>query len=335
MASMAGIKNKRMANVSQVLDLRSLPKLPRDPKMQYDAGVKIGRKGFKKDAPSSLVWSGGSKTKLTDGKSVLTKARREAKEMSQRNKLAKPTHQLGGRLGQITKAPAGMVSEYRRSGEPPLKIMSQKQHFASANEGQLRASGPSLEEREKRLRSLNSPRKPVNFNSDLQERERLRALTSAKIYTPPAGATILSSGSDLDTEDSFDDLFDESPRSAKPSTSSRQHSTPSSTYPRLDQSSSSSRKPPSKERDRQYIRPSSPPFRSSTKPSEVISSMIRKPRPDPSSSSPPSTTPRRSAPAGVRRSPSPAPGEKKPPMIQRRKRPVDIFNRTVKRPRLA
>lgn len=302
MASLAGIKKERAVNVTQLVDIKSLPKMPRDSKMQFNAGVKIGRKGFKKDTPSSLVWSAGSKTKLTDGKSVLTRARREAKEISQRSKLAKPTHQLGGRIGQIKKAPAGMVNEYRRAVEPPLRILARKRNPV----GQLSGNGPSLEERERRL----------------------KALTSSKRYSAPIEATIVSS--DSEEEDFMDDLFDEPTTSAASSSSSWPHSTISSTHSRPSAAAYPSRSGISTP-ERQHP-PSSPPSSSNLKPSDLISSMIRKPKPEPGSAASPVAS-RRASPAGFRRSPSPAHGERRPPMVQKKRPPVDIFNRKVKRPR--
>ena len=75
---MMGLKKERETHVSKVVDLRALPKVPKDPRMlANNGGVPIGKaRGFKKEGVSSLMWTAGSKTKLTDGKSVLTRARR-------------------------------------------------------------------------------------------------------------------------------------------------------------------------------------------------------------------------------------------------------------------
>lgn len=311
MASLAGIKKERAANVSQIVDMKLLPKLPRDPKMQYNAGIKIGRKGFKKDNPSSLVWNAGSKTKLTDGKSVLTRARREAKEISQRSKLAKPTHQLGGSLAQIRKAPAGMVDEYRRAAEPPLRILARRRNTVA----KLPETDPALEERERRL----------------------RALTGSRKYDAPTQATVVSSDEEDDEED---DLLDERPR---PSAGRPQSSVAASHVRPRPSASASTSNPTTRSQQQSRPRPSSPPSNTSPKPSDLISAMIQKPRaasPTTSSSAasvPRNTPQRRSSPAsGNSSSPAsgPSAGEKRPPMMMQRKRaPVDIFNRKVKRPR--
>ncbi|KAL3419213.1 RNA polymerase ii transcription factor siii subunit [Phlyctema vagabunda] len=188
-ASMQGLKKEKETHVSRVVDLKTLPKMPRDPRMiANNGGVPLKGKGvgFKKQAPSALTWNAGSKTKLTDGKSVLTRARREAKEISQRSKLITPTSQLGGRLGQVKQAPAGMVKEYRTAAQPPVKILSRKR--GSNFTGGI--SGPSLEDREARLRAAMAGNKQDNSG---------------------ARATYVGSSDDGDEFDDDDDLFSERP----------------------------------------------------------------------------------------------------------------------------
>jgi elongin-A len=298
--TMEKLKQGKSSNVSKIVDISSLPKMPRDPKMKYNAGVPIKRGGigFKKEGASSLSWTAGSKTKLTDGQSVLTRARREAKEITARGKLSKPTNQLGGGLGQIRKAPAGMVSEYRRAEQPPIRILARKR-----------------------------PEKISERTRELQEREdRLRALTSGKKYNPPAGATVVSSSEESDHEfDSADDLFDVPRASAsKP----RQKTNAPSSYSRPSSTTFSSRPFPSTERG------SPPSSRSDTgKPSDRISSLIGKPKPVPRSMGSSPMPSRGSSPAGFGRSPSPHRDSPKPKYAPKRP-PVDVFNRKPKRPRM-
>jgi len=251
------------------------------------AGRKMG--GFKKEGASSLVWSAGSKTKLTDGKSVLTRARREAKEMSQRGKLAKPTHQL--QIGQVRKAPTGMVNEYRRAAEPPIRILARKNNPV----GKLPAGGPSLEEREQRLRAA-----------------------MMKNHSP-AGVEETVIG-DSDSEDlESDDLFDEAPKpqSRPVVSSSRPPSRPIAT----------TRKPPA------ASSPLSVDPKPSDLISSLISKP--KPKPRPSGSSPaPSARPSSSTDFRRSPSPSHNVKRPLPPMMQRKRQEVDVFNRKPKRPRL-
>jgi len=185
--TMMGLNNHKATHVSKVVDLRSLPKLPKDPRMiANNGGVPLkGRNGFKKEAPSALLFSAGSRTKITDGQSVLTKARREAKEISAMGKLARPTHQLSGRVGQVKRAPAAMATEYKIANQPSIKILSRGRR--SLPVGQIEG----LEEREKRLRAMQS--KPMG----------------AKSESSAAGETLIGSSDDEDGADLFDEEDDE------------------------------------------------------------------------------------------------------------------------------
>ncbi|RDW77980.1 RNA polymerase II transcription factor SIII subunit A [Coleophoma crateriformis] len=206
--SMLGLKRERETHVSKVVDLKSLPKIPRDPRMiANNGGVPLkGKTGFKKAPPSALTWTAGSKTKLTDGKSVLTRARREAKEMTQRGKLATPTGQLNIRHGQVKQAPAAMVTEYRTAAQPPLKILSRK-HGVGGIKGGIR--GPSLEEREARLRAAMAG-----------------GSSTRQTYKDPK-ATYVGSSDDED-DSGLEDLFDSKPKQQNRSASSRRLSSPPS-----------------------------------------------------------------------------------------------------------
>ena len=65
--------------------------------------------------PSTLSFRAGSKTKMTTAKSVLERARREAKEAnlfrSSKSNLSVPTHLLQSRPGQIRTVPQSMVNK--------------------------------------------------------------------------------------------------------------------------------------------------------------------------------------------------------------------------------
>lgn len=312
-ASMGQLKKAKETNVSKVVDLRALPKVPRDPwMMATNGGVPISRGAglFKKEGPSSLVWSAGSKTKLTNGKSVLTRARREAKEISQRGKLAKPTHELRAQAGQVRKAPAGMVNDYRRASEPPIKILSRKKipvGNPSSSTGRL-----SLEERESRLSAAQSG-------------------VSQQKYTARADETLIGS-SDEEEELDTDVTFNERPKARpRPATSSPHLSAASphtSASPSRPVASSSSQRPTSNP-----PRPLSSLSGTATKPSSYTSPATNRPTAAPRpAGSPPSST----SPAAQHRSPSPSHGEKRPTVgVVRRRVEVDIFNRgPAKKPRV-
>lgn len=220
--SMMGLQKARDSNVSKIVDLKMLPKMPRDPRMMANnGGVPLkGKALFRKEPASALSWTSGSKTKMTDGKSVLTRARREAKEISQMGKLAKPTHRLA--LGQVQRAPAGMVKEYRTATQPAIKILSKKNGASTGTGTSGGLSGPSMEERERRLRAAKG--------SDSSS-------TGVGAGTKPTMVGSSDEDDFLDDEDEdedADDLFDESSNiHARPASSSRpsssrpvQHSSP-------------------------------------------------------------------------------------------------------------
>lgn len=237
--TMMGLNNHKATHVSKVVDLKSLPKLPKDPRMiANNGGVPLKGRGFKKEAASSLMFSAGSRTKITDGQSVLTKARREAKEISAMGKLARPTHQLSGKIGQVKKAPAGMATEYKIANQPAIKILSKGRKRFPLGQFEGGISGPSLEEREKRLRAM-------------QSRPAARTEPSAMA----ANETLVGS-----SDDEGDDLFDDDddggnePQYRAPAKPSRPVS-----------SSSASR--PSSSRPHQT---SSPPARPSARPAEIL-----------------------------------------------------------------
>jgi elongin-A len=312
--SLADINNKKATNVSKIVELRKLPKLPRDPRMMANnGGVPLGRNretGVLKLGASALTWTSGSKTKLTDGKSVMTRARREAKEISHRGKLAKPTAELHGSTRQIKKAPAGMVDEYRRdrlAAQPQVKILSRKKSNAVDFNESL--GGPSLEEREKRLRAL--------------------TMSRGNAFGAAEATLVGSSDDDEDEGSDLDDLFDE-----KPNPQSRPMGTALLAMSSRPQAASSSSFQPSTVRPQpRHLPPaaSSPVPTPKPKPSDMISSIISRPRSKPSPRAPSPT--RSSTPTTFSRSPSPG-GERKPIGMIKRRAPADIFNRAPsKKPR--
>ncbi len=147
--ALMGLKSQKESKLSKVVNLKDLPPLPKDSRMIGKDGIINHRSGggWKKADLSSMRWTSGSKTKLTDGKSVLIRARREAKEITQMGKLSKPTHKLS-QIGRVTKAPAGMINQYRTAAQPAIKLRAPASGF--------RIHGPSLEEREAKLLALTS-----------------------------------------------------------------------------------------------------------------------------------------------------------------------------------
>ncbi|KAE8449394.1 hypothetical protein EG329_008295 [Mollisiaceae sp. DMI_Dod_QoI] len=301
--SMMGLQKIRQSHVSKVVDLRTLPKVPRDPYMlPNNGGVPLNKnKWGKKEGSGALTWTGGSKTKITDGKSVLIRARREAKEISAMSKLNRPTHQLSGRIGQVKRAPAGMSKEYQIASQPALKILSHK-HVLPKNESGIR--GPTLEEREARLRAAMFGGTKRYASGDVKE------------------TLVGSSDEDFDDEEEEDgdDLFDEPEEKIKPIS---RPMAGSRLPPRKNHNGPVSSSPP---RPKQASSPLSS-SRPGRKPSELIGSAISRPRQQASSPALDATS------TASSRTMSPGPGATKPTIA--RKRPeVDVFNRGAKKPKL-
>lgn len=197
--SMNAVKQHKEAHVSKFVDIRKMPKIPRDYGMRaHNNGAPLNKGKLQNAPPSTLTWGGGSRTKMTDGKSVLTKARREAKEMSQRNKLNLPTNMLSGDLGQVKRAPAGMTQSYKIASQPTAKILMRRGSSARNLHGIIAPArrGPSLEDREQRLRDAMSSKKQGSN-------------TFKESSTEPEPPRVMTFDSDSD------DLFDE-PKEPKP-----------------------------------------------------------------------------------------------------------------------
>jgi elongin-A len=339
--AMLGIQKEKAQHLTKVVNSKSLPKLPRDPRMlSNDGGVPITmrKKGFAKPPPSALSFAGGSRTKMKDPGSVLTRAIREAKEISARKKLGQPTHQLHTPRSQVLQAPQSMMNEYRKAAEPELKIYTpRKKTSDGVSNAHGTVNGPTLEERERRLRAMKTSR--------------------------PETAQVTLVGSDSEDED---DLFGEKksdPFTPSPPPPSKQESRhrPSPIGAKQPQPSSvpkpkplpgNSSPAPKKDfissmvakRKLALAKPSLGANRPQEKrPSDIISSIISQPKPksepksqfsvdqkDTPSLKAPSAGP--SSPHGERSSPfplrksSPLPGL--PPPVLKRKKEVDIFNRT-------
>lgn len=285
---MMGLQKMRQSHVSKVVDLRTLPKVPKDPYMlANNGGVPLKKNPWGKKEPSSVLnFNSGSRTKLTDAKSVLTRARREAKEIKSMSRLSKPTHQLSGKIGQVKRAPAGMSKEYQIAAQPALKILSHR-HVQPNNGSGTR--GPTLEEREARLKAAMSAGTKRYASGDVKE-------------------TLVGSSDDESNEEEVDDLFDEPEGKSNP----------------LPRPTTNARLPPRAIHSGPVS--SSPPRPKQVSSSPATSAFNSKPRPA-ASSPPPSTTSTSSKTMGSSSGPL-------KPMMARKRREVDIFNRGVKKPKL-
>ena len=158
-AAFAGIKKEKAENVSTIInfDRRKLPHPPLDGRGPIGGSRARGATGRRGGGPdeSDLRFTSGTRTKTTSGKSILRKARREAREIQHRNRLAIPTGLLPVQRGQITAAPQGMLDEARIKAQPAIRIQapgSSGSRGSSSVADQRRAR--ELEEREARLRRM-------------------------------------------------------------------------------------------------------------------------------------------------------------------------------------
>lgn len=312
--AMAGIKKEKETHVSKAVDSKYLPKQPRDPRMlSNDGGVPISgrRKALAKPGSSSLSFAAGSKTKMKDPASVLTRARREAKEISSRNKLGKPTHVLRPTSPQVLRAPKAMIDDHRRAAASRVRIIPPRKKPDSVSNSYGSVSSASLEERERRLKAMKT------------------SSTDTKVI-------YVGSDPEDDSEDDPDDLFGEKKTSPIPPPPNKPYSKQATQHM---PDSNLARRPGN---PRPLSKPKESPAKPSpeVKPSDVISSIISKPRPKQIQQGhdlpqPKSSPPRANSPAKLPSPPTPprtvSPVKRslpKPPMLPKRKPEVDIFNRT-------
>ena len=308
-ATMMGIKANREQHTSQLVDLKKVV-VPRDPRMRVGDGARK-RPGFQKDM-STLNFNAGSKTKMVDGKSVLNRARKEAKEIHAMGRLNKLTHTLTGNSSQVRKAPEGMRREYEIATQPSLArvLMTKRKSVPEGSSRTHLSLGADLDEREARLRKAMQP-KSGKQSSDDESRGTKRNIVDFS-----------------DDDGSHDDIFDEPPLK-------RVRAIPS-----LPPLPGSVAQPPTSAKPSDMIskmlamKKSNPPTVKSRLPPSIDSlpstSTVSQPKIFKSSpvSSPPPIRKQMSSPpptAATPRRPPPPPG------MVRRKKEVDIFNRKAMR----
>lgn len=152
-AAFAGIKKEKTEKVSTVIDFdrRKLPQPPRDGR--GPSGIRRPGTGRRGEGPDqgNLRFTGGTRTKVTSGQSILRKAKREAREIAARNRLATPTGLLPVARNQISAAPQAMIDAARIKAQPATRIHAPT---ARAPSGADSKRSRELEEREARLRKL-------------------------------------------------------------------------------------------------------------------------------------------------------------------------------------
>lgn len=327
-AAFAGIKKEKQENVSTIVDFdrRKLPRPPRDGR--GGGGPRkpgMGRRGGGPDE-GDLRFTGGTRTKVTSAQSILKKARREAREISARNRLATPTGLLPVNRSQIISAPKGMVEAARIKAQPATRI-----HAPGAPSKHEQKHSRELEEREARLRKM----KNMGANK---------------------GATVVSD-SDLEDEDGYDDdedgyddgdvsgpggldpdeledIFDEKPkppptRATKPTTTSTSSGgfSASTTRSNITKRSGLLSNAPGSSKNNLIVSTKPAPKPTTSKPASISTSKPVSASTNPKSFSPPlenSSPPKHAPPVVTASSMSP---ELKPQasMPPRKRKPVDIF----------
>lgn len=322
-AAFAGIKKEKAENVSTIVDFdrRKLPRPPLDGRGPIGGSRKAaGRRGGGPDE-SDLRFTSGIRTKTTTGKSILRKARREAREIQHRNRLATPTGLLPVQRGQIAAAPKGMVEAARIKAQPATRIQAPggapgRSNSSSTIAEQKRAR--ELEEREARLRKMKNTQKDATVVSDSELEDEVDEDEDQEDDDDHGGLFDGDEDGDgddvaggLDAED-LEDLFDETSKPAPARTGAKTPTSYSKTSPTkrsglLSDAPGSSRNAIT---TRSGAAPRSAPTQSSS-----------------SSASPMAAAPTGSKSAGAGAG-SPEPGRSHgppPPGMPRKRKPVDIF----------
>jgi elongin-A len=165
LATFGAIKNEAESKRSTIVSQQLMPRLPKEGRI---AGSR--RAGLGRDVPDHLSWGGGSRTKTNDARGVIKKSMREAREMANRRTLSTPTGKLVVPPGQIRKAPAGLVNEYRVKQQSLNPIRAPK--AKPKTEAQM-AEETARREREARLLNIktSSSARPEQMVSDSDEEE--------------------------------------------------------------------------------------------------------------------------------------------------------------------
>lgn len=112
-----GIEQEKQRHLSKLVDKKEQRLLPKPPR----TGRNLGAKRSGKDLPSSLTFGAGSRMKMTTGRSVMKRARREAREIASiTSRLSTPSGVMPLRATQIKKAPQAMVNDHRIAAQPAL-----------------------------------------------------------------------------------------------------------------------------------------------------------------------------------------------------------------------
>ena len=115
-----GLAAEKGKNVSLLVNRSQLPKPPRTGRALRTRGT-----GQRNDNTGSLSFTSGSRTKLTSGKNVLKRARREAMDVAaKRGVLGKTTRPIGAPSTQMKAAPPSLREHHRVAAQPEFRVPS-------------------------------------------------------------------------------------------------------------------------------------------------------------------------------------------------------------------
>ncbi|KAG5961830.1 hypothetical protein E4U57_007423 [Claviceps arundinis] len=170
--ALAGLRQDKAQNTSRIIERKLLPKSLRM------AGAKKMYNGQRDVQSNSLTFNGGCRTKVNTGASVMRKVRREVKEIATIHGSLSKSIQAPIRpaqLSQIQKAPASMISDYRRSSQPQYRSTA-----ALAPE-----TRSALLEHEKRATFISDSEDNEDFDDDFDEMPK----ASSKLIRKPKPIT--------------------------------------------------------------------------------------------------------------------------------------------------
>ncbi|KAG6224058.1 hypothetical protein E4U26_004032 [Claviceps purpurea] len=166
--ALAGLRQDKEQNTSRIIERKLLPKSLRM------AGAKKMYSGQRDVQSNSLTFNGGCRTKVNTGASVMRKVRREVKEIATIHGSLSKSIQAPikpAQLSQIQKAPASMISDYRRSSQPQYRSTAA-----------LAPETPSaLLEHEKRATFISDSEDNEDFDGDFDEMPK----ASSKLIRKP------------------------------------------------------------------------------------------------------------------------------------------------------
>ncbi|ORY66241.1 RNA polymerase II transcription factor SIII subunit A-domain-containing protein [Pseudomassariella vexata] len=207
----AGLKKKKEDSTAEVItfDRKRLPPPPRDRSVGGMKKVAIGRRGGSNDT-GELRFTSGTRTKVTNAKSIMRKVKREAKEIHNRNRLATPGGALVVDRRQLKQAPKGLVEAHRVTNQPAFKIHAP----AMRPSAEQMVRDQEMQEREARLLRLKAGKSATFISdSDLEDEDD---------YNDDAGQDYGGGGLN---EDDLEDLFDDESSAQKKPYQSRPSST--------------------------------------------------------------------------------------------------------------